>query len=106
MLTEHKEVCLSINGAQSVRLEKGKIEFKNYFKQVPVPFKIYVDFECNLNSVESYESSYSKKYQDHITCSFAYKLVCVDDKFSKPIVVFRGENAAFKFFEAILKEYE
>ena len=106
VLTEHKEVCLSINGAQSVRLEKRKIEFKNYFKQVPVPFKIYVDFECNLNSVESYESSYSKKYQDHIACSFAYKLVCVDDKFSKPIVVFRGENAAFKFFEAILKEYE
>ena len=106
VLTEHKEVCLSINGAQSVRLEKGKIEFKNYFKQVPVPFKIYVDFECNLNSVESYESSYSKKYQDHITCSFACKLVCVDDKFSKPIVVFRGENTAFRFFEAILKEYE
>ena len=106
VLTEHKEVCLSINRAQSVRLEKRKIEFKNYFKQVPVPFKIYVDFECNLNSVESYESSYSKKYQDHIACSFAYKLVCVDDKFSKPIVVFRGENAAFKFFEAILKEYE
>ena len=106
VLTEHKEVCLSINGAQSVRLEKGKIEFKNYFKQVPVPFKIYVDFECNFNSVESYESSYSKKYQDHITCSFACKLVCVDDKFSKPIVVFRGENTAFRFFEAILKEYE
>ena len=106
VLTEHKEVCLSINGAQSVRLEKGKIEFKNYFKQVPVPFKIYVDFECNLNSVESYESSYSKKYQDHITCCFACKLVCVDDKFSKPIVVFRGENTAFRFFEAILKEYE
>ena len=25
---------------------------------------------------------------------------------SKPTVVFRGENAAFKFIEAILKEYE
>ena len=50
--------------------------------------------------------SCSKKYQDHIPCSFAYKLVCVDDKFSKPIVVFRGENTAFRFFEAILKEYE
>ena len=31
-LTEHKEVCLSISGAQSVRLEKGAIGFKNYFK--------------------------------------------------------------------------
>ena len=105
-MTEHKEVCLSINGAQSVRLEKGTIEFKNYFKQIPVPFKIYADFECNLKSVESYEGSYSKKYQDHIPCSFAYKLVCVDDEFSTSIVVFRGKNVAFKFIEAILKEHE
>ena len=60
VLTEHKKVCLSINGAQSVRLEKGTIEFKNYFKQIPVPFKIYADFECNLRGVESYEGSYTK----------------------------------------------
>ena len=32
VLTEHKEVCLSINGAQSIRFEKETIEFKNYFK--------------------------------------------------------------------------
>ena len=51
--TRHKEVCLSINGAQSLRLEKGTIEFKNYFKQIPVPFKIYANFECNLQTVES-----------------------------------------------------
>ena len=106
MLTEHKEVCLSINGAQSVRLEKGTIEFKNYFKQIPVPFKIYADFECNLRGVESYEGSYTKKYQDHIPCSFAYKVVCIDDRFTKPIVVFRGKNAGYEFIIAILKEYE
>ena len=35
-----------------------------------------------------------KKDQDHIPCSFAYKVVCVDDKFSKPIVLYRGENVA------------
>ena len=56
MLTKHKEDCLSIN----VKLEKGIIEFENYFKQIPVPFKIYADFECNLRDVESYEGSYSK----------------------------------------------
>ena len=37
--TEHKEVCLSINGAQSVRLEKGTIEFKNHFKQIQFHLK-------------------------------------------------------------------
>ena len=72
--TEHEEVCLSINDAQSVRLEKRATEFKSYFKQIPVPIKIYAEFGCNLESVESYEGSYSKKYQDHIPCSFAYKL--------------------------------
>ena len=54
VLTEHKEVCLSINGAQSLRLEKGTINIK----QVSVPFKIYADFQCNLESVESYEGSH------------------------------------------------
>ena len=80
VLTKHKEVSLSINGAQSVKLEKGTIEFKNAFKHIQIPFKIYSDFECILNSIESYEGSCSKKYQDHILCSFAYKLVCVGDK--------------------------
>ena len=47
-----------------------------------------------------------KRYQDHVPCSFAYKLVCIDDEFTKPIVVFRGKNAAYKFIEAILKEFE
>ena len=72
---------MSINGKQSVKLEKGIIEFENYFKQIPVPFKIYADFECNLKGVESYEGSYTKKYQDHVPCSFAYNVVCVDDRF-------------------------
>ena len=72
IFTEHKEVCLSINGAQSVRFEKGTIEFKSYFREILVPFKFNADFECNLDSVESYEGSSSKKNQDHIPCTFAY----------------------------------
>ena len=60
VLTKHREVCLSINGAQSVRLEKGTTRFKNCFKQIPVPFKIYADSECNLKRVESYEGFFSK----------------------------------------------
>ena len=105
VLIKHKDVCLGSNGQQAVRLEKGTIEFKKYFRQIPVPFKIYADFECNLESFEIYEGSYSKKHQDHIPCSFAYKLVCVDDEFTKPIVVFRGENAAYDCIKATLKEY-
>ena len=56
---KRKENCLSINGKQSVKIEERIIE--NYFKQIPVPFKKYADFYCNLSGVECYEGSYAKK---------------------------------------------
>ena len=105
VLTKHKD-CLRITGVQSVKLEKGTIEFNNYFKQIPVPFKIYADCESNLEGVEIYEGSYSKNYKDHAPCSFAYKVVCSDDNFTKLTDVFRGGNAAYEFIKAVLKEYE
>ena len=46
ILIKHKEDCLVINGKQNKRLKSGTISFNNYFKQTPVPFKIYDDFEC------------------------------------------------------------
>ena len=103
MLIKH---CLSINGKQSVILEEGIIEFENYFKQIPGSFEIYADFECNLRFVESDKGSDTKTYQDHIPCNFAYKVVCVDDKFTKQIVVYRAENAAYESIKAIIKEYK
>ena len=106
VMIKYKEDCLSINGVQSVKVEEGTIEFENYFKQILVPFKLYADFECNLRNVEVYEGPYTKKYHEHVPCSFAYKIVCIDDRFSKPIVVYRGENAAYEFIKAILKEYK
>ena len=52
------------------------------------------------------KGSTQKKYQDHVPCSFAQKLVCVDGEFTKPIVAFRGENAAYEFIKAIFEEYQ
>ena len=109
ILMQHKKICLKINGKQSVKLKCGSINFKNYFKQLAVPFKIYVDFESVLKRIRSDDKnngSFTKKYQQHIPCSFTYKVVCIDDKFSKPVVLYRGKSAANKFIEAILKENE
>ena len=104
-MKEHEELYLSINSTQSVRFEKGTVEFKNNFKRIPVSFKSYTDFECNLDSVERYEGSYSKNIK------ITFLVVLLINFFVlmmnvKPIVVFRGENAAYEFIEAILKEYE
>ena len=109
VLIEHKENCLIIHGKQSVKLKSGSISFKNYFKQLPVPLKIYADFECILKEVKSSNKnngSYTEKYQDHIPCSFAYKVACIDNKFSKRVVFYRRKNAAYRFIGAILEEYD
>ena len=58
MLIEHKETCLKINGKPSAKLRSGSIKFKNHFKQLVVPFKIYADFECNVKGVKR---NYTKK---------------------------------------------
>ena len=38
VLEEHSGDCLMINDGQKVKLETGFIEFKNYSRQIPVPF--------------------------------------------------------------------
>ena len=79
ILNNHKKDCLIINGRQRIKLEKGFIEFNNFDKMIPCPFKIYADFECLLENIDTGINSdcfsYTSKYQDHIFCSFAYKLV-------------------------------
>ena len=44
---EHKKVCLKINGNQRVKL-RSSIKLENYFKQLAVLFKIYVNLESVL----------------------------------------------------------
>ena len=106
-MIKHKETCLQINGKQTVKLKDGLTGFKNHFKQLAVPFKIYADFESVLKGVPSNNknnASYTEKYQTHIPCSFAYKVFSFDDTFSKPVVLYRGKNAVYRFIEAILEE--
>ena len=100
-----------INGKQSVKLKSSLIRFKNYSRQIPVPFKIFDDFECIFKKVDcdiierNSNITYTRKYQDHIPCSFAYKVVCIDNKFSKNVVLYRGKNVVNKFIISVLSEY-
>ena len=36
---EYRKICLEKNDKQSIKLEKGTIKFKSYFKQIAVPLK-------------------------------------------------------------------
>ena len=100
VLTEHKNNCISINGEQAIKMpEKGdKVYFKNHHKQLSVPFVIYADFEAITEKVDSCQpnndKSYTEAYQNHKDCGYGYKVVCCyEDKYSKPVQIYRGENA-------------
>ena len=113
VLTEHINNCLSINGKQAIKMpEKGQhVSFRNYYKQIPVPFVIYADFEAITQKVHgclpNNEKSYTEAYQKHTDCGYGYKLVChYNDEFSKPVQVFRGENAVYNFMEKMIEEVD
>ena len=115
----HVNNCLTINVAQAINMPKqgeNILKFNNFHKQLPVPLVIYADFEAITKKVQGCEQSeemkneknkrsYTEAYQTHEDCGYGYKVVCCyDDKYSKDICIYRGENAVYKFMEKMLEE--
>ena len=89
--------------------KKGEcIKLKNFERKMKSPFMIYADFESILvpkdNGKQNPNEFYTKKYQKHVTCSFGYKLVRVDDKFSKHFKSYLDKDALYNFISSMIKE--
>ena len=112
VLNNHKDICIQINGTQAVKMpdkDNNILKFNNFHKQQPVPFVIYADFEAITEKVQGCQpninKSYTEAYQRHTDCGYGYKVVCYyDDKHTKPIQLYRGEKAVYKFMENMLEE--
>ena len=76
---------------------------------------VYADFESILKpvnegvditqGVSTGTASPTTVCQEHVPCSFAYKVVSsVDPDFSRPFVMYRGEGAAEKFVRDLQQE--
>ena len=85
------------NGCQAVNYESGTIKFTSHNKEIPILFKIYADTECFLKLVNSYEGEHTIKYQEHIPNSIGAKLVCTDDRFTLPSIIFKCKDCINKF---------
>ena len=84
------------------------VKFKNYERKIKSPFITYADFESisvpENNGKQNPEESYTSKYQKHIACSYGYKLVCVDDKFSKSFKTYLGKDVVYNFISSMIEE--
>ena len=69
---------------------------------------IYADFESILvpedNRKQNPNQSYTIKYQKHVVSSYGYKLVCVDDTFSKSLNTYLGEDTLYNFTNSMIEE--
>ena len=69
---------------------------------------IYVDFESILvpedKEKQNPNESYTNKYKKYVACSYGYKVVCVDDKLSKPFKSCLGDDAVYNFISSMIKE--
>ena len=103
----HIKDCFKINGKQSIKMsKKGEyITLKTFGRKTKSPFMIYVAFESILvpedNGKQNPNESYTNKYKKHVACSYSYKLVCVDDKFSWPFSIILRRRCSSQFLLAV-----
>ena len=82
---------------QFICLRKVNVLNSKYFQsKIKSPVMIYADFESILvtkdNEKQNPNNTYNNKHQKHVACSYGYKLLCVDDKFSKPFKLYLGKD--------------
>ena len=66
ILKEHKVRCEE-NGPAVFRISKDRfLKWKIYFHKIPLYFRVYADFECNIENIDSYNHDVENEEQ---TCS-------------------------------------
>ncbi|XP_068703724.1 uncharacterized protein [Montipora foliosa] len=71
--------------------------------------KLVINFEAITEKVHgckpNNDKSYTKAYQKPTDCGYGCKVVCCyDDKYTKPIQIYRGPYAVYKFMGKMLEE--
>ena len=110
ILKNHIKDCFKFIGKQSIIMSKNGefAKFKNYGRKIKSPFIIHKDFESILvpedNGKQNPSQPYNNKYQKHVACSYGYKLVCVNDKFSKPFKTSLEKDTVYNFIKSTIAE--
>ena len=91
LLDKHIKYCSS-NKTAFVKMPKPKtsLHFKNYDRQLPIPFVVYADFECFTKPMNSCspnpKDSYNYNYQKHEPSGFCFYAKGIAGKRIKPII--------------------
>ena len=90
LFQKHVEYCSS-NETVAVKMptRNSKLSFNNGYKQLPVPFVVYADFECFTKPINNCspnpEDAYTYDYQKHEPSGFCFYIKGIVPGFFKPI---------------------
>ena len=109
LLEKHIKYC-SNNQTVAVKMPEPNtyLNFKNYYKQLPIPFVVYADFECFTKPMNSCspnpKDSYNYNYQKHEPSGFCFYAKGIAGRSIKPIIytkTFEDEDVAKVFVEKL-----
>ena len=123
LLTKHLPYCMCHGEQLKVFPKDPVVQFKNRQKQLKAPFIVYADFECILKGESTTPSSSEPiepvqkisnedgitkqdRYQEHIPCSFAYKILSTDLTYQHELVLYVGEDSAEMFLARLQEDVE
>ena len=109
LLERHKPECKGLlKGPTRTEMPKqgeNKMAFKNFYKQMKVPYTVYADFECVLKKIATCEpdnkQSFTIKTGKHEPCGFSYVVVRSDGQTFGPYT-YRGEDVVYVFLTYLL----
>ena len=103
-LDQHIELCYK-QKTQAIKFphkpEEKEVSFKNTKKQLPIPFIIYADFETYTTKIDEPQHGNTTIYQRHVPSGFGYMVVSTDPQYTKPPVIFRGDNVVYTFLQRL-----
>ena len=106
-LNDHLEYSSKYKCGKTEYPNKGeKLKFKNYEKIHDVPFVIYADWECYLESKDKNIGDNTKQFQNHEPSGYCYLIKCFDDNLFKPKLVrytkkSKDEDVSLKFVKSL-----
>ena len=104
LLERHKPECKGLlkspTRMEMPKVGENKMAFKNYYKQMEVPYTVYEDFEYVLRKIHTCKpdnkQSFTVKTEKHEPCGFSYLVVRRDGQSFGPFK-YKGEDAVFVF---------
>ena len=74
-----------------------QLQFQNYFKQFPIPFVVYADFECSTKPMNTCspnpEDSYTYNYQKHEPSGFCLYINGLDPNITFEPILYTKTNS-------------